>query len=446
MRPTSRVRDAIDHYCELLSGKHGRSTREQLIEATARFNLRYFDKRPLCIVLRPNFIESHAYAESCRAATLVNRAIRHFTERLLADRKRAVDAGIPEYLQPILDLDRRHGEPPAFARLDGILDEDGTIKFIEYNSEPGSILDADTIDAVFSAMPIARDFAQRFSFRTVPALPLAFDALYDRHRQHGKHGAPCIGVVRSTADASFDRVLLWLGSQGCRVMIARLAEFNLANGLLTVEKRPIDIVLAPWRMFFDPPPEAKPLLEALSTGAVRAFRGLSRGLTGSAKVLFDLLSDPTQWDGLDNECTEALAAHVPWTRRVRQCTTSWRGGKIDLVPFVAEHRADLVLKPSGSLGGEGVVLGWTVDDARWRVAVEKALARPHVVQERVVSPTELYPVLTDESFTLEERQSDFNPFVWNGERAEGHFIRATRSGVHNLSGGSSLLAKWILEN
>ena len=61
---------------------------------------------------------------------------------------------------------------------------------------------------------------------------------------------------------------------------------------------------------------------------------------------------------------EAIAAHIPWTRLRRGAHTKlYRGQRVDLVPFIVEHRERLVLKPNDEYGGKGIVLGWETTPA-----------------------------------------------------------------------------------
>ena len=57
--------------------------------------------------------------------------------------------------------------------------------------------------------------------------------------------------------------------------------------------------------------------------------------------------------------------HVPWTRVVAERSTEFDGKKIDLLPWIADNREQLVLKPNDDYGGRGIVLGWTVSAEKW---------------------------------------------------------------------------------
>lgn len=447
MPPGSDLHDAVSHYGELLEGPHGRSTHELLAAATERHDLTS-DGRPLCSVLRPHLLDAVSYEASCRAAALVNRGLMHVVERLIDDPEYARSAGIPEHLDPVLELDRAHGAPSVMSRLDGMLDHDGVIKFIEFNSEPGHILDNFAIDRTFASMPIAQEMARRFPFRSIPLADCAYDALLDDQRRNGKGGPPCIALVRSTADISVGKNFNWLAraaSDGCRVLVASLEEFEHRGGRLHVEQHAVDLLILDPETLLVRPPAAQKVLAAITAGSVRPLFGISRGLLSSAKIVFELLSDPAHWEGLDDEVTTALACHVPWTRRLHECDTQRDGETIDLMSWVADHREQLVIKPSGGFGGEGVLPGWVATNEQWAKKLEDALRRPHVVQERVESPSELYPVWKDGRIAYEPFYSDLDPYVWNGDVVAGYVVRLTRGAIHNVASGDGMLAaKWLL--
>ena len=441
------VRGAIEHYLELLTGKHLASTREILEEATERHDLTHRG-RPLCSVLRPHMVDEATYAAACDAALAVTRALHHVVERIVFDRAYARAAGIPEHMDAVLDLDRDMGRPSMFGRIDGMLDATGTIRFIEFNSEPGYVLDDREVDRIFSTMPIATEFAQRHPFRTIPLLERTFDTLLGESRRQGRRGPPCIGVVRTTADVTAGRNFAWLAdaaANGATVLIAPPEEFVYRRNQLLVDKRKVDILLLDAETMLLRPPSAKDLLAAVAEGDVRTLYGVSRGVVSSAKLVFELLSDPEHWTGVDHAATAALEKHVPWTRRLRECTTTYDGGTIDLLSYVSDHRESFVIKPSGGFGGEGVLAGWASTDEEWQRKLKTSLVRPHVVQQRVEAPEELYPVWENGQCVLKTFFSDFDPYVWDGESAGGYMVRLGTGAVLNVaSGGGSLAPKWIL--
>ena len=142
----------------------------------------------------------------------------------------------------------------------------------------------------------------------------------------------------------------------------------------------------------------------------------------------------------------AIRDCVPWTRVVEERRTEHRGHAIDLVPFVNEHREQFVLKPNDDYGGAGIVLGWTVDDEEWSRAVQRALASPYIVQERVAIASEPYPSFVDGRVQVIDRMLDTAPFVCHGEYAAGCLTRLSTSALLNVTaGGGSTVPVFVVE-
>jgi len=443
------TREAVAHYDALLFDKHRESTQAEFARAIERHHL-YLDDRPRCDLLRPHMVDAQTYDRARRAAALVNRGIVGLVERLLRDPALLEAAGVPSYFEPILAIDRDTGGPCTMARLDGFLDETGTIKFIEYNTDPwgGTIAESDEFDAAFSAMPIAKEFAARFPFTTVRVLDLVLEALYVDHERAGGRGPPAIAMVDTTTKPTLLRELSYAASRGCPVVSAALDELFEEDGELFVEDQRVDVVFIPWPQLLEVllggGDAGKPLRSALARRSVRTLTGVSRGLLSGAKILFDLLSDPAHAHLFDRDVAEALARHVPWTRRVRDCKTPFGNETIDLLPYIEAHPERFALKPSGGQDGKGVVLGWECDRAEWQQTLKRAMSRPHVVQERVSPPAQPFPALVDGTVGMVDRLVDFNPYIWNADRIEGALVRANKSGRLNIYAGGSVPGKWIL--
>jgi hypothetical protein len=454
VRPTllsSRQAEAIAYYDTLLTTKHLSSTREVLSETTERHRL-YFEGRPYCTVLRPYIIDAAVRERAYRAATLVRSAVNTAISRLLADPALAKTAGIPEYMEPFLALDRTHGSQPIIARLDGFFGPSGDIKFIELNTRPGDFVEAEEISVGFSNLPIAREFAERYPFTTPLVTETMLEALYTAHEHRGGRGAPTIAQVRNNLkqENEASRRLGYAAWRGCQVIRASLEEFRCRDGELFVEDVRVHIVEAAWHLLRDlvlggRDAAGKAVLDAFRCGKAHSFCGLSRDYLFSTKLLFDLLSDTSNASLFEREVAVAVHEHIPWTRRIRECRTGFKGETSDLLSIVQRYREQLVLKPAGGYGGEGVILGWECDQSAWDKAIQVALVRPYVVQERVPTVTHSFPAVVDGRLEMVNRLVDFNPYIWNGEHVWGHFLRSAAGGLLNLhAGGGSLLAGWTL--
>jgi uncharacterized circularly permuted ATP-grasp superfamily protein len=164
------------------------------------------------------------------------------------------------------------------------------------------------------------------------------------------------------------------------------------------------------------------------------------------KASLAVLSDERNTDLFAPEEREAIEAHIPWTRRVEDRATLYRGEPVDLLPFVVEQRERLVLKPNDEYGGKGVVLGWEVEPEAWTEAVRAALAEPYVVQERVALPEEPYPSLLDGGVQLIDRLIDTDPFIFYGDYVDGCLTRLSTEALLNVTaGGGSTVPTFLVE-
>jgi uncharacterized circularly permuted ATP-grasp superfamily protein len=144
-----------------------------------------------------------------------------------------------------------------------------------------------------------------------------------------------------------------------------------------------------------------------------------------------VLTDPRHCDLFSDEQRRAIAAHVPWTRRVRPALAD------DLIA----RREQLVLKPNDEYGGKGVLLGWNTPPDAWAAAVAAAAgndAHAVVAQERGRSSTVRLPTFTDQ-VVFEDVYFDLCPFLFAGV-AEGAMVRVSATPVCNVSAGAGIAA------
>lgn len=124
------------------------------------------------------------------------------------------------------------------------------------------------------------------------------------------------------------------------------------------------------------------------------FTPLESEIYGSKGALA-LLSEPSGHIGLTAAERDACARLLPWTRIVQPGSTVLEDGStVDLISYVLENQHDLVLKPSISYGGDGVILGSGsgVTTEMWRQHVIKAAEGRSSVVQRLIRPVhELFP-------------------------------------------------------
>jgi hypothetical protein len=204
-------------------------------------------------------------------------------------------------------------------------------------------------------------------------------------------------ALRRVASLLHGQAARWSDS-GFSTMVGHLGELTRSDGRLLLRGEPVDVV---YRLFTmdDALIHAddglmEPLLLAAERDEVVIFTPLDAEMYGSKGALA-LLSEPVNQIGLTPEQRAACARLLPWTRRVQAGETSLEDGNgIDLLAYVADHQDDLVLKPSLSYAGNGVVVGAdpAVAPAMWRDHLAQAVDDGSYVVQRLVRPvTELFP-------------------------------------------------------
>lgn len=444
---------AIQHFHSLLTGSLAEDAIEKLQQGTIAQNLG-FGSRPICTVLRPLFATAAQYDYIKRDSTLVLSAIEKLGRALMADPRLRAELDLTQAEEQIIAIDPGFHAPDASGRLDAFLDSRGDFSFVEYNADsPGGLLYGDALSEIFMEMEVTREFSRRFPLRRIPIRPRILETLLDCYRQWGHWNSrerPQIAIVdwkEAQTRAEFELCRAYFESQGCRTVIVDPDELEYRGGWLRAGDFLINLVYK--RVITS---------ELLTRGGlnhplVRAARERAVCVVNSFRVqmlykkaLFALLDDPTYEHFFSADEIVSLRRHIPWTRRLREDATTYRGRQIDLLDFVAAHRDLLVLKPNGDYGGRGVTLGWECSQETWQRAIRDALGASFVVQERVEILRQTFPTVTNNQIRFEDRFADFDPYTWGGEEVEGAGVRLSPSALLNVTaGGGSATPMLIIE-
>lgn len=444
----SLVKEAISYYHDLLSGNYLSSTRQTLVEGTEKRRLS-FSGRPTCTVLRPHFIDEETYSYVQGASTLVIRGISLLRRRLMSDAKLRAELDLSPDEEQIIRIDAGDWNPDASARLDGFLADDGQFQFVEYNADsPGGIGFGAELGDLFESMPLFRKFSDRYRSRAIPVRKLVFQTLMKWYLDWGGKGLPNIAIVDWEGVPTINEFLImesYFSAQGCRVKIADPSALEYRNGRLFIGDFIVDLV---YKRLLVSELIAKfglkhPLIDAVRDRAVCMANGFGVQLL-CKKIMFALLSDPTCIQELQADIVRAISRHIPWTRKVRESKTTYKGQNVDLVPFVEQNKERLVLKPSGEYGGKGVVLGWESDSSTWNEALRMSLSGSYIVQERVPLGEEIYPSIVNDELRFEKRFMDLDPYVWEGKQIEGCGVRLSRAALLNVSAGGGSAAPMFI--
>ncbi|HEY1620228.1 MAG TPA: hypothetical protein VGG25_21575 [Streptosporangiaceae bacterium] len=140
----------------------------------------------------------------------------------------------------------------------------------------------------------------------------------------------------------------------------------------------------------DAPAVAEPMIAAAERGTAHMITGFSAGLFAS-KGCLALLSDDGHREIFSPAERDLIDRFIPWTRTLRPGPAQVGGQRVDLVDYVLDSQADLILKPAQLYGGAGVLPGWRVSHRAWAKAVRAGLGGRVVVQRRVRPATERFP-------------------------------------------------------
>jgi hypothetical protein len=443
-----RVAEAVLHYDRLL--KEDPDLEQELagrFEERMRRASLTFGGRILCPFFRPNFVSPDLYEEVRTVCAAVFRTIERAEDHLGRDLWRRVDLTPEETALAEIDPGYRRSSPSA--RLDAFVTP-SSYQFVELNAEtPAGIAYNDVLVEVFLELPVMRRFQERFRLRRFRSRERLLETLVGCYREAGgRKERPAIAVV------DYDEVPTrtehhlfreFFEAQGYPSLVCDPRRLEYDGRRLRHDGVEIDIVYK--RLLVNELLEKKGELAALvgaaSDGAVTVVNPF-RCKPIHKKAIFAVITDDELQRLFTDEERAAIAAHVPWTRRVVDGPATRRGVEIDLARYVREHRETLVLKPNDEYGGKGVFIGSESSQADWERALDQALAGSYVVQDKLELQRESFP---EASPGLPYRNVivDLDPFVFNGE-VEGFLTRLSGSTLANVtSGGGEVPAFVVIE-
>ncbi|MDF1503478.1 hypothetical protein [Roseisolibacter sp. H3M3-2] len=449
----------IDAWHALLDGSAGErlaaDTHAALEDQLTRRGL-VFGDRALCTVLRPRFLSAAQLRGLARRTEGVMRAFRAAHEAALADPAVRAQFRLNDWEASLLAHDAGFAEPSPTSRVDAFVvdphGDGGTMALTEYNAEtPAGAGFNDALTEAFLELPAMRAFARGWRVLPMPTRHGVTAALLDAWRQFSGNGAaPRIAILDWDDVPTRREFTLFqehFATLGLDCVIGDPARCEYAGGRLTLDGGPIDLVYK--RVLLHE------LVERLGvdTPVLRAWKERAVCLVNppASKVLHKkaslaVLTDERNAHLFDADTRAVVQACVPWTRVVEERQTVTAGGRVDLVPYVLQHRDRFVLKPNDDYGGAGIVLGWTVEQGAWEAAVARALEAPYVVQERVAIPTEPYPGWHDGGVQLLDRMIDTAPFVTHGAAVDGMLTRLSTAALLNVTaGGGSQVPSFVVE-
>jgi uncharacterized circularly permuted ATP-grasp superfamily protein len=408
-----------------------------------------FGGAPMRSFLRPHFVERAAW-DALRDAgrRLVELAARVARQAFHGDAARlCAFLGTPEDEARWIRPDP--GEPDVvLSRLDAFLGDDGP-RFIEINSDaPAGFGYADRMAEIFRELPLLRRFARGRRLSCLPSGPRVVEAVLGAWARSGGSGPPTVAIadwsdVKTRADQEILREAF--ASDGVRCLLVDPREMEVRSGRLWAGADRVDVVYrrALLQELLQREAEVRGFLTACRD-RLAVFVNSFRCRLSEDKAFLALLTDEDFSSLLGEEERAFVSRAVPWTRRIVERRTSWRGRAIDLVPFAIENRSQLVLKPAHDYGGRSVFVGDETDPGTWQQAVLAGVGGAWVVQERVAIPREAFPVCEAGVLRFEPLNINVSPFYVAGAEV-GAVTRASRASVINVSAGGGSVPTFVLE-
>jgi hypothetical protein len=413
-----------------------------------------FGERPLCTVLRPRLLRQAEYDALRAVSDELLGAFQVAGEAAHADPVFRRQFRLADWEVTLLESSPRLGALAPLSRLDAFIDPaDRVARITEYNGEtPAGTAYCDALSELFLAMPAMRPFAKRWSVRPLPARNHLLNVLLDTwHQFRGVRTAPAIAIVDWHDVPTVSEFRLsrdYFQSMGYECVITTPDALSYEAGKLRDASGMVVDLIYKRVLIHELIEECgldHPMVRAVVDGAVCLVNPFScKPLHKKASLA--VLSDERNRARFSEAQQTAIARHVPWTRLVEERHTELDRDAIDLVPWIAEHRDELVLKPNDDYGGAGIVLGWEVDGAAWELALTRALTEPYIVQRRIALPSEPFAAVLDGELVLDSRIVDSAPFCWHGAWSDGMLCRISTSSLVNVTaGGGSTLPTFVVE-
>jgi uncharacterized circularly permuted ATP-grasp superfamily protein len=447
------LHDAVAYYHELLQDSElAESSRAMLDEGLERAKL-IFGGRRLSPYLRPHFVTERDWARVTRICETVWGAIQKVKDAAVEDDALLAELGLTEIERELVAIDPGYREVSPTARLDSFLTDD-SYSFVELNGEsPAGIAYADAAYEIFSALPVMRRFAERYSLRIFDGRQQLLEVLLRAHSEflgREPERAPRIAIVDLKGlptQKEFELFHDYFESRGYPAIIASPDELEFKDGRLRAGAFEIDIVYK--RLLVN---EYLPIMNA-QPALLEAYRARAACLVNSfrskmihKKALFTVLTNERYARLFNGDERDVISRHVPWTRKVRAEHTDRHGKQIDLLEYTRSARDQLVLKPNDDYGGHGIYIGWNTNETEWEEALRHALADgDYLVQERVKTARETFPALgEDGTINFAEQLVDLDPMLFHGKVGSA-FTRLSSTELANVSSGGGMVPTFIID-
>lgn len=445
--------EAVSRYHELLSDPQLAESSRALLDAGLERAKLIFGGRRLSPYLRPHFVTTEDFQRIRVICETVWSAIQKVKDAAVEDSSIVSELGLTQIERELVLIDPGYSAVSPTARLDSFLTGQA-YSFVELNGEsPAGIAYADAAYDIFSSLPVMKKFGEEYELNALYGRQFMLDVLLDSYAEwleRKPDRPPTIAIVDLEGlptQTEFELFRDFFEQKGYPAIICSPKDLEFSDGRLRRKDFEIDIVYK--RLLLN---EYLPimldypaLLNAYRAGAVCMVNSFRSKLIHK-KALFAVLTDQRHNNLFTTQEQEAIAAHVPWTRTVKDEKTDYFSKEIELLEFVAANRNRLVLKPNDDYGGHGISIGWNTNETQWNEALEAALADgDYLVQERVPTARETFPALTaDGRIEFAEQLVDLDPLLFNGKVGSA-FTRLSFTELANVTSGGGMVPTYVIK-
>ena len=427
------------HWMSLVRRSAGPALCRSLAERMRERHLT-FGGRLLCPFLRPFFFSAADEQRVVRAASLLYTLGERVAATAARDAALMSELGLSEAEASLAAIELGYAVASTAARADAFLLPE-SLQFAEYNAEsPAGAGYTQRLSELFDEEPLMAEFRQRFAVRYFAPIRLLLDALLESYRDWGGHARPPRVAIVDWREvptwSEFELLRDAFAALGVPTTIADPRDLQYDGSALRANGERIDLVYR--RVLINDivarPDDCRALVDAYRARAVCVANSL-RCKIAHKKAFFAVLTDERYAPLFSRAERDVIAAHVPWTRVVRE------QGAED----IRRRREQLVLKPNDEYGGTGVTLGWETSEAEWGAAIDRALAetdRGWVAQERIQIRREVFPVCGGDGVTDRDMLVDFAPYVFRG-RVGGFLTRLSATGLANVTSGGGQVPAFV---
>jgi hypothetical protein len=285
------------------------------------------------------------------------------------------------------------GPPPRYGRADVYYDG-SSFKLLEFNigSALGGLDMVGTLPAAYLRVPAFAEFADAHRLRYLDVGADIADALRVAGKAAGTD-EPVVAVLEgpggmATYGTKRRAIAELLTTHGLECRVGEISDLTFHSGKPHLDGTPVDVILRYYaleEMLALPDGDAlmEPVFRAHEEGSVVLWTPSNMyGNKATLAMLSEFAHDSAMFSTQERAVIDRV---LPWSRLLGR---PGGGTDADLIEECAQRQEQLVFKPTGLFGGQGVLIGREVDARMWREALTTSAESGCLVQEVVRPNTE----------------------------------------------------------